>query len=453
MTTTTIVEIGFAAAAVGAIGALACGALTYLGKQALLGIAGAEAAAAAAGWVLFALDPSRELGVAAGGVTVCAAAAALAPVLLRTVVRERRIEQDIVRAEQRLTELVAHETAERARELERTLARTRADSISILTEEERRIAENHRELVAEREHASGVKLVATLAETQQKVEQRVAEWREDLERTQARLQQELGRVGERQKELIAEAEARIAIDAERIASESEEQRATMLRLRDDLERSTAEVLVRAAAEIETHAQERRRALDELADRLRRREHSLGEHIEREEAEATERLKLGFADVERRQVEALERAVERASGRFSEAAVQQFGDEIKAAREGAAQRLARELDRAVQAFAREADIALGERVGQVGETGAQRLEKRLAQIGAELERQRDDALAALGRKLEETEGDFRRRLQSFAADAEAERGVVEARLHELSRRIEETMAHAQERISAAARLNG
>ena len=218
-------------------------------------------------------------------------------------------------------------------------------------------------------------------------------------------------------------------------------------LREELERTTRDALAGADAELEGHSQERRRALDELAERLRRRERSVAEHIEHEEAEAVQRIQAGFAEVERRQVEALERAVERSSTRFAEAASQLFADEIKAAREGAAQRLSRELDRAVQAFLREAEALLRERVQQVGDTGAQRLEKRLSQVATALERQRDEALASLGRKVEEAEASFRRSLQTFAADAEAERGIVEARVHELSRRIEETLSHAQERVAS------
>jgi hypothetical protein len=446
---TTGFEVAFGVGAALALGALACAALQYLGKRALIGLALVETAGACAGWVAFALHPHRdELAVSAGGLTLSAAAAAASIVLLRAVGRERRVEQEVARAEKRLADLIETEAEERARELERTLARARADSVSLLQEEERRIAENHRGLVAEREHASGVKLVAALAETQQKVEQRLGEWRQDLDRTMSRLQQELARVGERQRELIGEAEARIAIDAERIAAESDEQRAAIARLREDLERTTREALLSAAAELESHSQERRRALEELAERLRRRERSVAEHIEREEADAVQRIQSGFADVERRQVEALERAVERSSARFAEATSQLFADEIKSAREGAAQRLARELDRAVQAFLREAEVLLGERVQQVGQIGAQRLEKRLSQVADGLERQRDDTLAALHRKVEEAETSLRRSLQTIAADAEAERGIVEARLHELTRRIEETLAHAQERIGAS-----
>jgi recombinational DNA repair ATPase RecF len=106
---------------------------------------------------------------------------------------------------------------------------------------------------------------------------------------------------------------------------------------------------------------------------------------------------------------------------------------------------------VQSFLREADALLAERVGHVGEVGAQRLEQRLNQVARALERTRDDAVEALKQRLEEAEAEIRRKLQSLAADAEAERGIVEARLHELTRRVEETMAHARERLGAVDEL--
>jgi hypothetical protein len=451
MTLAAVFEIVFALGVVAALLALAGAALQRLDARTLLVVTGLEIVGAAAAWIAFAFRQERELAVSAGGLTVCAGAAAASVVLLRAVTRERRVEDQIARAEERLDEVVRRAAESRARELELTLARARADSVSLLQEEERRIAESHRELVAEREHASAVKLVAALAETQQKVEQRLGEWRQDLDRTLARLQDEVSRVGERQKELIAEAEARIAVDADRIAVESDDQRAALARLREEIERTTREALAAAAAELESHSQERRRAIDEIAERLRRRETSLLEHVEREEAEAIGRIQIGFAEVERRQVEALERSVERTATRLSEAAVQMFGDEVKSAREGAAQRLSRELERAVQSFVREAEVLLAERVSQVGEAGAQRLETRLGQVAAGLERQRDDALERLERRLEETEAESRRRLQTLAADAEAERGILEARLHELSRRVEDTLAHAQQRLAALEQL--
>ena len=52
-------EIGFALGALLALAALFCGAFRYLGRQALLGIAGLEGLGAGAAWVAFALHPRR----------------------------------------------------------------------------------------------------------------------------------------------------------------------------------------------------------------------------------------------------------------------------------------------------------------------------------------------------------------------------------------------------------
>ena len=130
---------------------------------------------------------------------------------------------------------------------------------------------------------------------------------------------------------------------------------------------------------------------------------------------------------------------RATSSYSDAATQQFADTVKSSREAAATRLSRELDRAVQAFSREAETVLAERLTQVGNAGAQRLEKRQEQVSAGLERQRDEAIEAFEARLVQAEHDLRRRLDGLAADAEAERAVLEARLRELGKRIDETFA--------------
>jgi hypothetical protein len=80
----------------------------------------------------------------------------------------------------------------------------------------------------------------------------------------------------------------------------------------------------------------------------------------------------FADVERRQLEQLERTVRRESERLAEAAAAQFEGSIKAAREDAARRLSRELERAVDTFVREGERLLNDRVAELGESGVQRL---------------------------------------------------------------------------------
>src|SRR5438046_8816278 len=138
-------------------------------------------------------------------------------------------------------------------------------------------------------------------------------------------------------------------------------------------------------------------------------------IEREETDAVRRIQVNFADVERRQVEQLERILTRATSSYSDAAAQQFADAIKSAREGAATRLSRELERAVQAFAREAQTVLGERLAQVGDAGAQRLERRMGQFAAGLEGQRAEPIAAFRARLNQAEQELRRPLDGLAAD--------------------------------------
>jgi hypothetical protein len=102
---------------------------------------------------------------------------------------------------------------------------------------------------------------------------------------------------------------------------------------------------------------------------------------------------------------------------------------------------------VQAFAREAEGVLAERLSNVGNEGVQRLERRLTQATSGFDRQRDELVAALEVRVSEAEADLRRRLDGLSADAEAERAVIEARLHELARRIEETVGQAQTRLAA------
>jgi hypothetical protein len=170
-------------------------------------------------------------------------------------------------------------------------------------------------------------------------------------------------------------------------------------------------------------------------------------VEREETEAARRIQAGFAEVERRQIEQLERTVARSASSYADAAGQQFADAIKSQREDAARRLARELDRGVQAYAREAERVLGERLSQVGDAGAQRLEKRLNGIAAGLERQREEFVESLERRLSDMESELRRRLQALVAETDSERTMLDTRLADLSRRLDEAVARARDTLGA------
>jgi hypothetical protein len=366
--------------------------------------------------------------------------------LRKAMERARDVGRSLAEARAQLDELVAREVQQRATELERMLSRARADSLSALAEEERRIAADRRSMVVEREREAGAKLADALATVQRQVEQRIRDWRNDLDRTQASLSEQVTKLGERQRELVTKLDARLAAEGQRLAAASDEQKVELARLRSEFEAAVAASVASVTGELESHAAQRRRALREVGEQLAEREQGLAERIAREESEAAGRIQASFADTERRQVEKLQRVVERAAERFAEAAAVQFESAVKAAREDAARRLGRELDRAVQQFAREAETVLAEQLAHAGDAGASRLEKKLARITATLERQRDEFLGALERRLLDVEQDVKQRLEALSAEGEAEREVLEGRLAELSRRVEDTAAALEDRLT-------
>src|SRR6266542_4094240 len=172
MALTTVLDIVFAAG----IGVAALAVVGTAGRKVsrgtLVGLALLELAAALAAWIFFALrhQHERELAVAAGGLTGCLLAAAGALLLSRALLRADAIDTHLEHAKTQLRALVQREAEDRAAELERTLARARADSSSLLVEEERRIADDHRRDFVERERQVGESLTAGLTATQAQVE-------------------------------------------------------------------------------------------------------------------------------------------------------------------------------------------------------------------------------------------------------------------------------------------
>jgi hypothetical protein len=441
MSLTTGFDIG-CALSVGVAGLALTGAgLRFLGRIALVLMSLLVLGGAGAGWVTFALRHShpRDLALAAGGMTGSALACGASLVVAWALARAAETEAHVAAAQERLHALVSQEADDRAAELERTLARARADSISLLADEERRISEERRVAFGERERELVASLTSALTETQAQVSQRLVDWKKDLDRAADSTKERLAELAERQKQLLADARARLDADGERLAAESEAQREGLARLRAELDKALEELLASAHTEVEAEASERRRALHELEERMRRREKELMERIEREEVEAAQRIRTGFEDVQRRQIEQLARTVERATAAYADEGTQQFAALVKSSREDAARRLARELDRAVETFAREAEVVLAERLAHVGDAGAQRLERKLAEAANSLERQRDEWMSALDGRIGELEQDVRRRLEELGADADAQRAVLEARLQELLRRIDATAA--------------
>ena len=110
-------------------------------------------------------------------------------------------------AENRLSRLIEEENDRRAEELSRTLARARADTNSLLAEEERKYALERQRLLAEREEQARTEIAEALSRAHQGAEQRVAALTGDLEELQLSVRMEIKRLGERQSQLMAGAGA------------------------------------------------------------------------------------------------------------------------------------------------------------------------------------------------------------------------------------------------------
>jgi hypothetical protein len=312
------------------------------------------------------------------------AAGATVYLLLRERERARTLEEELERGKAVFEQVVAQEAEQRATELEQTLKLARAESLAHLVEEERRITDERRRDVAERERDASARLILAVTEAERRVDERLKLWAADLGQLQESLAAEITTIGQRLAQVSAESETKVAAEADRLQSAMDEHRALIGRLREELDRTAHEVARTATADLEQHSAERRRALHEVADRLRRRERELQEQIEHELAEVSQRIGTQLADVEHRQVEHLRRTVAREATRHAEAAAQQFDTTFRNAREEAAKRLGRELDLAVERFARDAEGVLAERIEHLAEVAVARVELRLEELTRRLE---------------------------------------------------------------------
>ncbi len=294
---------------------------------------------------------------------VVAGLAALATlwILQRSRTRFGSLDAELERGRAHFSELVAAEAKEQGAALAEALAIARAEAVAIYAAEERKIIAERRREVAVNERDAATKLSAALTEAQRSVEQRFADWGTHLTGLQQSLAGNLERIGKRQQQLAAEVEARILEESERFQTSLDEHRGRLAKLREDLAQSVAEVAQAATAELDAHVAERRRALQEVAERLHRREQEIQEQIEREQNEVTQRVAGQIQEAEHRQVEQLRRVVTREAQQTAVRAAQEFDTTIRAAREEAARRFSRQLDIAVERFTREAESVISERV--------------------------------------------------------------------------------------------
>ena len=293
-----------------------------------------------------------------GGAVLLAAALWLA--LTRARARARASDELVMAARASLRETVEEETAKHAEEIRRVLARERAESVSALAAEERKLADAHRGEFAARERRAGELLAATLAEVERRVDERLRSFTDDLDRSQRHVETQLARLEQRHREAIADVEQRITAEAADLGSTADEQRKAVVRLREELERAAGQAVTEALDELESHTAERRRSIADITERLRARETALAEGVEKAETDARGRLEVEFIEFERRQTERIARVVERELERHVQVASLAFDERMRDLREESATRLARELDRAVELLGREELIRRVER---------------------------------------------------------------------------------------------
>ena len=143
--------------------------------------------------------------------------------------------------------------------------------------------------------------------------------------------------------------------------------------------SARDALAHALEELQLQADDRRRTIDELNDRLRQHEHAVTQQVEQAETDARTRIELAFAELERRQVEHLERAIAREIDTRSEAGAVEFENRMRAIREEAADRLREELDRVAESFLRRADSLIAAELQQAVSAATQRLDERIVEL--------------------------------------------------------------------------
>jgi hypothetical protein len=356
----------------------------------------------------------EPLAVAFGGLVAATMAEAGAFALARGLSRIRLVEEEGARLRGGLDSSLTAHAQLRAAELEQTLARERAETKHLIAQQERGLREERRAELERQAEAARAELTEAVGASQRRLESRLSAWSTDLERAQQQLKARLEELMQRQADALQAHQARLGDHAAEVVSLEEQQRSAIARIRVELERSVAESIESMQAEIEIHASERRRALHEVSERLRTRERSLREQIEREELELRSQLDTVFADVERRQLEQLERSLDRAAVRLGEEAERRFDTQLKESREQTAERLRRELELNMETFTRTAEKEVADRIAEAAQASA-----------VKLQRQIDDVVRA----------------------AEVQTAVSNERIQTLSERLEHSLEAAHERLAA------
>jgi hypothetical protein len=302
----------------------------------------------------------------------------------RARARAAKLDELVTAARRAVRSAAEEEAAAQSEQLRVAIARAHADSLSAYATEERRLSDQRRGELAVKERELSEGLAETLAAVERRLEERLHAWEADLERAQRSLQGEVSALEQHQSQRIAEVEARIEAEAGELGTAIDQQRAAAIRLREELELTAKEAQTEALDELQRQAADRRRAIEDIAERLRQREHALTEQVDSAESEARARLEIAAAELERRQAEQLERALAREVDRLSEAGALEFENRMRAIRDDAAARLQTELDHMSETFLRRADAMIASQFEHAADAATQRLSDRIAETARRYE---------------------------------------------------------------------
>ncbi len=323
-------------------------------------------------------------------VAVVIAAVVLALALRRSHVRASRTDEIVADARRAVRAAAEEETATQIAQVRIAITRAQADSVSAYVAEERRLSDERRGELSVRERDLSDRMAEMVAAVERRVEERLRAWEADLERAQRALEGEVTTLEQRQRQRVEEVETRIEAEAVELGTTADQQRAAAIRLREELEHTARDALAQALDELQVQADDRRRAIEDVMERLRQHEHAIGEQVDRAEAETHARIESAFAELERRQVAELERATAREVERLSESGALEFEVRMKAIREEAATRLRDELDHTTETFLRRADGLIAQQLQQAGDAAAARLEDRIIELARRYEASRSSA---------------------------------------------------------------
>ncbi len=224
------------------------------------------------------------------------------------------------------------------------LQRERANAGHALSQQERKLTIERRDMVARQADRARAELASAIEQIQEQLEQRLTAWAADLDRGQRGLEARLNALAQRQAEAIKAYEARSppTPTTSRTATEEQQTGAGPAPRRARAGRARV-VRGGPGRDRGVRGGEPPRSSPRSA-KLREQERSVREQIEREEADAITRIQASFETSSGGSAQSLERSLERATQRLVEEAERRFDTQIKESREKSAQRLSHELER-------------------------------------------------------------------------------------------------------------